>query len=165
MLIAICIILSVSFLAGVVAFRLQKTEHSRNCEMFEGAMRKAFKEVKEKDDTISFLEQVAGELGRQVQTLEDAISSQLLVRSSEVGFPPASGAYHTLFTPTGNGKVMAVYICLDSGHVARWHFNSADSLEEEGKRFIKAAEELREGTLPDVPFMANIPIGGTGVLH
>ena len=119
----------------------------------------------ERDKRIEFLDTVVSEAGKQIAVLENAISSQLISRSNEVGSPPPSGAYHTLFVPTGRGKVLMVYICLDTGHVARWHFQSPEALEEEAKRFVRVAQELRNNTLPDTPQVLNIAIGNSGTIH
>jgi hypothetical protein len=112
-----------------------------------------------------FMHAVSKEMAAQLNKLEYALSSQLVSRSSEVGSPPPSGAYHTVFLPTGDGKVLMIYICLDTGHVARWHFHSPEALEGEGQRLIKVAQQVRENSLPDRPEILNVHIGNNGTVH
>ena len=160
------IIFSILVSLVVIAwFLYNRGEFKKNLAIMKAAQQDVINTTVEKDKAIAFMESIADRMSSYIQTLEDAINTQLVARSSEVGSPPPSGAYHTLFKPTGDGKVLMIYICLDTGHVARWHFSSANALEEEGKRLIRAAQDLREGSLPDVPMMCNIPIGNSGTIH
>ena len=162
MLTIICIVFAISFLGVTVTLIWKVRDHRIDASIFQDALEKSEEETK---DTISFLESLLGETTRRMGSLESALGSQLVNRSNEVGSPPPSGAYHTVFIPTGEGRVMMIYICLDTGHIARWHFHSPQAIEEEGKRFIEVAQEVREGTLPENPDILNVSIGNRGLVH
>lgn len=123
------------------------------------------KEMGQKDELIELSAQIIPDLQRQVRLLETALSTQLVERSSEVGIPPPSGAYHTVFYPTGDGRVMMVYLCLDSGHIARWHFYSVEAIESEAKRLFSVAQEVRNKTLPQNPEFLSVHVGNNGTVH
>jgi hypothetical protein len=115
-------------------------------------------ELVKKDDSLE-------EANAHFEMLESAISNEVISKMEEQKQPPPSGAYQALFQPTPKGGILSIYFCLDTGHVARWHYPSVEILEAEAARLLTTAQAVRDKKLEEAPMPFNVSVPGSQMVH